>query len=191
MSGLKVLVVAATLAAASASAAALPKFSLSDSSGGTHTSAEFAGSRAVVLFFITSDCPISNGYVPEMNRIAQAYSSKGVRFFGVNADLTTPLADVQRHAKDYGFTFPVLLDPQQILIRFTGATITPQAAVLQPAGALAYLGRIDNRVEGFGQQRPHATENDLRDALDQVLTGKTVAKPATKAVGCSIVIGKL
>jgi peroxiredoxin len=180
----------AALCAAAACAAGLPKFSLTDSAGATHPSAEFTSSHAVVLFFITTDCPISNGYVPEMNRIAQAYASKGVRAYGVMTDITTPLAEVQKHSKEYGFTFPVLLDPKQTLIRFTGASITPQAAVLQAGSTLAYLGRIDNRVEGFGQQRPQATQNDLRDALDQVLAGKAVAKPTTKAVGCSIVIGK-
>lgn len=177
--------------AAAAAGAGLPGFTLSDSAGGSHTSAEFASAKAVVLFFITTDCPISNGYVPEMNRIAQSYSARGVRFYGVMADLTAPIADVQKHAKEYGFSFPVLLDPKQTLIRFTGATITPQAAVLLSSGVLAYLGRIDNRVEGFGEQRPRATENDLRDALDQVLAGKAVLRPSTKAVGCSIVIGKL
>lgn len=177
--------------AAAAWGAALPQFTLSDSAGGLHASAEFTSAKAVVLFFITTDCPISNGYAPEMNRIAQTYASRGVRFYGVMADLTTPLAEVSKHAKEYGFTFPVLLDPKQTLIRFTGASVTPQAAVIQPAGTLAYLGRIDNRVEGFGEQRPRATENDLRDALDQVLAGKAVLRPSTKAVGCSIVIGKL
>ena len=186
----KAFLLSAALATA-AWGAALPQFTLSDSAGGSHASAEFASAKAVVLFFITTDCPISNGYAPEMNRIAQAYASRGVRFYGVMADLTTPLAEVRKHAKEYGFAFPVLLDPKQTLIRFAGATITPQAAVLQPTGALTYLGRIDNRVEGFGEQRPRATENDLRDALDEVLSGKPVAMPSTKAVGCSIVIGKL
>lgn len=186
----KVLVLGA-LMAAGAWGAALPKFRLADSAGGTHTNAEFSSARAVVLFFIATDCPISNGYVPEMNRVAQTYSAKGVRIYAVMADTTTPLAEIRKYAKEYGFTFPVLLDPEQTLVKFTGASITPQAAVLQPSAAVAYLGRIDNRVEGFGEQRPRATENDLRNALDEVLAGKPVAKPSTKAVGCSIVIGKL
>jgi peroxiredoxin len=177
------------LAAAAAFGAAVPKFSLADSSGAMHTDAEWRTARASVIFFITTDCPISNGYVPEMNRIAHDYASRGVRVYAVMADTTTPLAEVQKHAKDYAFTFPVLLDPKQTLVRFTGASITPQAAVISPAGSMAYLGRIDNRVEGFGQQRPQATQHELRDALDEVLAGKPVAKTATKAIGCSIVMG--
>ena len=182
-------VITVLLAAAATLGAAAPKFSLADSSGATHTDAEWRTGRASVLFFITTDCPISNGYVPEMNRIAHAYASRGVRVYAVMADTATLLGEAQKHAMDYGFAFPVLLDPKQTLVRFTGASITPQAAVISPSGSMVYLGRIDNRVEGFGQQRPQATQHELRDALDEVLAGKSVAKPATKAIGCSIVIG--
>lgn len=164
-----------------------PKFTLNDTAGASHTQAEWQSAKAVVLYFITTDCPISNSYVPEMNRIAQDYAARGVRFYGVIADTSTPLADVRKHVQEFGYTFPMLLDPKQTLIRFTKADTTPEAAVLTPGSALKYLGRIDNRVEGFGKQRPQATEHDLRDGLDAVLAGKAVARPAIAPVGCSIV----
>jgi peroxiredoxin len=186
---LKLSAISLLVAAAGVFGATAPKFSLADSSGAKHTDAEWRTARASVIFFITTDCPISNGYVPEMNRIAHDYSSRGVHVYAVMADTSTPLAEVQRHAKDFGFTFPVLVDPKQTLVRFTGASITPQAALISPAGSMVYLGRIDNRVEGFGQQRLQATQHELRDALNEVLAGKPVAKPATKAIGCSIVMG--
>jgi peroxiredoxin len=170
------------------SGAPAPKFTLADTAGGTHTEAEWRSALSVI-FFITTDCPISNGYVPEMNRIAHDYASRGVRVYAVMADTGTPLAEVQKHAKEYGFTFPVLLDPKQILVRFTGASVTPEAAVISAGAAKVYLGRIDNRVEGFGVQRSQATQRDLRDALDALLAGKPVATPSTKAIGCSIVLG--
>lgn len=183
---LTILLVAASAVAIGASA---PKFSLVDAAGATHTDSEWRTAHAAVLFFITTDCPISNGYVPEMNRIAHDYASRGVRVYAVMADTSIPLAEVRKHSQEYGFTFPVLLDPKQTLVRFTGASITPQAAMISPAGSMVYLGRIDNRVEGFGQQRQQATQHDLRDALDEILAGEPVAKPATKAIGCSIVMG--
>jgi peroxiredoxin len=177
------------LAAVAISGAPAPQFSLTDSAGVAHTDAEWRAAHAAVLFFIAADCPISNGYVPEMNRVAHDYASRGVRLYAVMADTSISLPEVQKHAKEFGFTFPVLLDPKQILVRFTGASVTPQVAVISPGGAMVYLGRIDNRVEGFGLQRSQATQRDLRDALDEVLAGKPVAKPAGKAIGCSIVLG--
>jgi hypothetical protein len=143
----------------------------------------------VVLYFVTTDCPLANGYAPEMNRIAQAYGSRGVLFYAVQGDTTIPVAEVRQHAHDYGYTFPALLDPRQVLAHRTGATVTPEAAVLSPAGAVLYLGRIDNRVEDFGKVRIQATEFDLRDALDAVLGGHPVPHPRTHALGCAITNG--
>jgi peroxiredoxin len=164
----------------------LPPFSLADTEGRTHTPAEWNSKRAVVLFFLTTDCPLCNNYVPEMNRIAQTYTPKGVAFYGIQGDATVPATDVRQHAKDFAFSFPYLFDQEESLATYTGATATPEAAVLSPGGHLLYLGRIDNRLEDFGKQRVQVTEFDLRDALDAVLNGKPVPHARTKALGCAI-----
>jgi peroxiredoxin len=175
------------LAIVLASAAArLPQFSLADTGGNTHTPAEWSGKRAVVLFFLTTDCPLCNNYVPAMNRLAQAFSGRGVAFYGVQGDATVPDADVRRHVKDFAYTFPYLFDPEESLATYTGATSTPEAAVLSPSGQLWYLGRIDNRLEDFGKQRVQVTEFDLRDTLEAILNGKPVPHARTKALGCAI-----
>jgi len=163
-----------------------PRFSLTDTSGQTHTPAEWASKRAVVLFFLTTDCPLCNSYVPELNRIEQAYGPRGVAFYGIQGDATVADAEVRRHAREFGYQFPYLFDPEESLAAYTGATATPQAAVLTPKGELLYLGRIDNRLEDFGKQRVQVTEFDLRTSLDAILAGKPVPKARTKALGCAI-----
>jgi peroxiredoxin len=165
---------------------AVPQLQLRDTQGAVHTAAEWGGAKAILLFFVTTDCPVANSYVPEMNRIHDAYAGRGVRVYAVQADTTAPDAAVAAYARDFRYGFPVLLDPHQQLVQLTGATITPQAAVLSPDGRVLYLGRIDNRVVDFGKQRPQATEADLREALDEVLAGKPVAHPFTKSLGCAI-----
>ena len=109
-----------------------------------------------------------------------------MRFYAVQGDTTIAGGEVRQHARDFAYRFPVLLDPQQILARHTGATITPEAVVLSPQGEVLYLGRIDNRVEDFGKVRLQATEFDLRDALDATLAGRPAPRPRTHAIGCSI-----
>jgi peroxiredoxin len=164
----------------------LAPFSLIDTEGHTHTPSEWSGKRAVVLFFLTIDCPLCNTYVPEMNRIAQTYSPRGVAFYGVQGDATVPAADVRRHVKDFAYSFPYLFDQDESLATYTGAMATPEAAVLSPSGQLLYLGRIDNLLEDFGKQRTKVTEFDLRDTLDAILSGKPVPHARTKALGCAI-----
>jgi thiol-disulfide isomerase/thioredoxin len=171
--------------------AALPlRFSLRDTEGRTHTAAEWGGKRFVVLFFLTTDCPLCNSYVPELNRIDQAYAPRGVAFYAVQGDATIPVADVQRHVREYRYQFSYLLDPEESLAQYTGATTDPEAAVLTPAGEVLYLGRIDNRMEDFGNQRAKVTQFDLRDTLDALLAGKPVPKSRTKALGCAITRAK-
>jgi len=139
-----------------------------------------------VIFFKTIDCPLSNSYVPEMNRLHQEYSGSGVAFYAVEADTTVADDAVRRHAKEFGFTYPVLIDKRQALARHTGATATPEVAVLSNSGKLLYRGRIDNRVEDFDKRRNVTTEHDLRNALVAVLAGRPVPRATTRVVGCAI-----
>jgi len=143
-----------------------------------------SGQKATVFFFILPDCPLANRCAPEINRIAADYRARGVRSFVayVGDDISANAA--RQHAKEYGFTCPVLLEGAQHLVRFTGVTISPEAAVLSPGNKLLYRGRVDDRLIAFGKQRPEPTRHDLREALDAILDGKPVPTPITKAVGC-------
>jgi peroxiredoxin len=166
--------------------AAPPQFRLPDVHGGVHTAAEWSGRKAIVLFFVIQDCPVSNSYVPEMNRIEQTYSSRGIRFYAVQTDISAPAAVSAEYARAYRLGFPLLLDSSQILVRLADATVTPQVAILSAGGEVLYRGRIDNRVEDFGSQRPEATVHDLRDALDAVLAGHPPRIKFTRSIGCAI-----
>src|SRR5437867_3223156 len=78
-----------------------PPFRLRDTQGALHTSAEWAGAKAAVVFFITIDCPIGNSYVPEMNRIREAYGPRGVVIWAVQADPSVAVAAVAKYASEY------------------------------------------------------------------------------------------
>src|SRR4051812_29412411 len=85
---------------------------------------------ATVLLFIAPDCPISNGYAPEITRVASAYGPKGVALYAIHSDPRVSAETARKHASEYGYAFPVLLDPNQALAHRVGATVTPEAAVL-------------------------------------------------------------
>ena len=162
-------------------------FRLADTAGVVHSERELASASAVVLFFLAPECPISQGYVPEMNRIARAYAARGVRVFGVQSDPAASEAEVHRHVAEYKYEFPVLNDRGQRLVDHTGATVTPEAVLMTRAGALLYRGRIDNRSVSLGVRRPQATQFDLRSAVDAALAGHATSFTRTTAIGCSIV----
>jgi len=176
----------ATLSVLVLSAAVPVRFDLTDTNGTRHTAEEWRGKKAVVLFFTMTDCPLANGYVPEMNRMRAAYDPRGVAFYAVQVDNTVTDADVKKYAQAYNYTFPMLNDPRQILARLTGAKVTPEVAVLSSTGEVLYLGRVDNKVEDLTRPKYAATEPELRNALDAVLAGKAPKEAKTRAVGCSI-----
>ena len=143
--------------------------------------------KASVLFFVTSDCPISNSYAPEIQRICSDYGPKSVscNLVYVDPDLTLP--DVKKHVREYGYSgVPAILDSAQKLVQAAGATTTPEAVVISPSGQVLYRGRIDNVYASLGKRRPAATERDLRTALDEILSGRPVSTRETKAIGCYI-----
>ncbi len=161
-------------------------FRLQDTAGDWHTEAEWKGVRAVVVVFLATDCPISNGYVPELRRIYEKYSPLGVKFYGVQPNAMEKPEEAATFVREFGLPFPLLFDPKHALVNATGAVTTPEVALLSASGATAYLGRIDNLYAQIGQKRYAATEFDLRNAIDAVLAGKPVAKARTKSVGCTI-----
>lgn len=155
-----------------------------DTDGQVH--APLATGKITTLIFISPDCPISNAYAPELNRIVAEYSAKGGAFFLVHADPQVSAETARKHAAEYGYRCPVLLDPRQTLVHRTGVTVTPEAAVFATDGALLYRGRIDDWYADLGKRRATPRTRDLRDALDAALAGKPVPTATTAAIGCFI-----
>jgi thiol-disulfide isomerase/thioredoxin len=167
----------------SPSSGAEPLF-LRDTAGASIEPLAVGTNRVVIFLFISTDCPISNAYAPEVNRIAAQYGRRGVaiRLVHADADVTPEIA--RKHLADYRYTMTAVLDPAQKLAGRLGAKITPEAFVVAADGRTVYRGRIDDMFPALGKRRPEPTERDLRNALDAFLEGRPVAKPVTQAVGC-------
>jgi len=139
---------------------------------------------ANVLVFVASDCPISNGYAPEINRICAGHTN--FTFFIVQVDPELTWAAAKHHARTFDLRPPVLLDPKHQLVKLAKATVTPEAVVLGKKRQILYRGRIDNLYAALGKKRAAATEHNLRDALTAIAAGKAVKQSETKAIGCLI-----
>lgn len=146
-----------------------------------------ADTKAIVFIFTSTDCPISNRYAPEVRRIAETFASKGVvvRLVYVNPADEPPAIREHMAAFSYAGAIEALRDPAHALVKFAGATVTPEAMVYA-GGRVVYRGRIDDRYVDLGVERPAATTRDLAAALAAVVAGKPVAPARTQAVGCFI-----
>jgi peroxiredoxin len=157
-----------------------------DLKGTKHVPLDAKGARAVVFFFMVADCPVANYYTSEISAIVKDHAGKPVRFFVVHVDPDLTPAKARAHAKEYGITCPVLIDAKHQLVKATGATMTPEAAILTPEGKIAYRGRIDDRYVELGKRRIAPTQRDVRKALTALLAGQPVKEPRSQAIGCPI-----
>ena len=123
-----------------------------DADGGARTPLVVpSGDRAAVVLFVGVDCPISNGYGPQLKQLMADYGGRGVAFYAVYDDPAVTPATALAHAKSFGLSCPAVLDPHGMLAGRVGATVTPEVAVIDAAGRMAYRGRVDDRVRRLGQ----------------------------------------
>lgn len=152
--------------------------------GGKSVSIPVPGARATVLIFTMKDCPIANRMAPNIRRIATEYRPRGVESFLVYIESPLRWKEIEKHQKEFDLPLRALMDPKHLLAKQCGASITPQAIVLDPKGRVRYIGRINDLYEEHGKAKERPTREDLRIALDQFLGGSEITRPVTQAVGC-------
>ena len=145
-----------------------------------------ADARATVFLFVNAECPISNRYAPELRRLHAAFASRGVVFRRVYPGTDASAESISKHTREFDLPGEALRDPKSRFAAKAGARVTPEAAVFLPDGQLVYHGRIDDRFKDLNVERPTPTRRDLSEALEEILAGKPVSVPETKAVGCVI-----
>ena len=142
--------------------------------------------KAVVLIFVSTECPIANRYVSELTRLYEVYQTKGVSFWLVYADADESAEKIRKHVAEYHHQIPALRDADHRLVKLCEARRTPEAVVFAPGRDRQYRGRIDDRFQDYDKSRKSASQHDLQNAIEAVLAGKPVPSPETPAIGCYI-----
>lgn len=158
-----------------------------DVAGQTHAPFEDQTTRAVVLVFISVDCPIANAYQPLLKKLARQHADQGVRWFMIHPHSGTTPERATTHARQFEIEVPIVVDPQQTITRRVGARVTPEVLVFAAGEKeAAYQGRIDNLHAGFGKKRAAATTHELADALQAIVDGQPIQVKRTEPIGCFI-----
>ncbi|MGH2567408.1 MAG: thioredoxin family protein, partial [Bacteroidota bacterium] len=156
-------------------------FTLEDYNGVKHSLSNYKDSKAIVLMFIATQCPVSNAYNARMVDLFKNYKEKDVAFIGINSNKQESVEEIKDHANKNGFAFTVLKDWKNVIADRFEASVTPEIYVLSSNLELLYHGRIDD-----SQRLERVNSRDLRAALDELLAGKDVSVASTKAFGCAI-----
>ena len=162
-------------------------FKLKDISGKTMTLADAKGSQGTLVIFSCNTCPWVIRWEDRYVSIADTYTSKGIGVIAVNSnaarfDGDDSLEEMIKHAEKNNYNFPYVQDPRSQLASEFGATKTPHIYLFDNNDVLVYRGAIDDNA----RDARTVEEPFLANAIDQLLSGRSIEKPTSKAIGCSI-----
>lgn len=162
-------------------------FRLIDHRDASHELYRLADAEAVVLYTYGVGCPIVRQSMPELTRIGEEYTEKGVEFLLIDGNSHNSRADLAADAEEFSVGFPILSDAAQTVVRSLGVSRTAEAIVLDPQDdwKILYRGALDDRLD-YGAQKTEAEHTWLRDALDAHLAGEEITTASSTVKGCKI-----
>ncbi|MCG6154803.1 redoxin domain-containing protein [Rubinisphaera margarita] len=178
------LVSVATFADEARSGTAIHNFVLRDQDGLTRSLAGVE-SRAVVVVFLGTECPLAKLYSGRLQAMADEYNGERLTVLGIMSNQHDSVDNIGEYAEKHQLTFPLLKDVHNRVADQFEAERTPEAFLLDEERTVVYRGRIDDQF-GVGTYRDEPRNHDLKDALDDLLAGRDIRTSRTEAVGCII-----
>src|SRR5579859_3145860 len=109
-----------------------------DAAGKTFSLYDFKDKKAIVIVFLSFECPVSTSYSQPLANMAKEFGKHGVAFLGLTTNEDDTAAEVAKLAKRYGIPFPVVPDVKLVAADALGAQITPEVFVLDGNFILRY-----------------------------------------------------
>ena len=168
---------------------AAPDFSLADVvSGKTVSLGEFADQKAMLVMFICRHCPFVKHVEYELAQIGIDDESKDVGIVAISANDPAESSDdapesLKEMAAQLGFKFPYLYDESQATAKAYSAACTPDFFLFDRSRQLVYRGQLDDSRPDNGKP---VTGEDLRGAIDAVLSDQPVDSDQRASIGCNI-----
>lgn len=165
-------------------------FSLENIDGKMVSLADFKSAKGFIVIFTCNTCPYAQLYQDRIEALNKKYASQGYPVIAIQPNDTDlkpgdNLQAMKQVSEVKGFTFPYLLDKDQSVYPKYGATKTPHVFILEKTNQgniVRYIGAIDDNYQSADLVKTKYVEN----AVDELLSGKSVRETETKAIGCSI-----
>lgn len=165
-------------------------FSLLNVDGKKVSLAQYKDAKGFIVIFTCNHCPYAKMYEDRIIELNNKYAAKGYPVIAINPNDTDQqqedsFENMQKRAKEKGFTFPYLHDTSQEITTAYGATRTPHVYLLnkkKKGYKVEYIGAIDNNHKDAAK----VDQKYVEDAIQQLMAGKKPKTTFTKAIGCSI-----
>ena len=161
-----------------------PTFTLPEARGGD-VALDPSAAPATVVVFTANGCPYALAWHDRIQQVARDYAGRQVAVVQIVSNDETghpedSLESMRLRTVNGEIVGPYLRDADQEAVAAYGATATPEVFVLDAHGVVRYHGAPD-----ADHSDPAANARWARDALDDVLAGRTVRRPQTSPAGCS------
>ena len=165
-----------------------PYFSLVNVDGQTVSLSDFDDAPALLVIFMCNHCPYVIHVADHLAQLGQEYMARGLAVVGINSnDVASYPADspeqMVAEAEERGYVFPYLYDETQEVAQAYQAACTPDFFLFDKNKKLVYRGQLDSSRPDSGIP---VTGEDLRLAIDTVLSGQTPSEDQTPSLGCNI-----
>lgn len=163
-----------------------PLFNLTATNGKTYNISDIK-EDLLVVFFTCNHCPYVIGSDEVTRKTADKFSSKGVRFVGINSNSKNTYEEdsfpnMVKRMEEHKFPWIYLYDESQEVAKAYGALKTPHFFVFNKNRELIYTGRaVDNPKDST-----KINISDLENALDQYLSNEEITVKVTNPIGCNI-----
>lgn len=167
----------------------VPNFTLPNAvDAKVYSFSDVQGKRGTVVMFICNHCPYVMHVFDGIASLANDYMKQGFGFVAISSNDVENYPDdspelMKKTAEEQGFNFPYLYDESQDVAKAYDAACTPDFYLFNAEMSLVYRGQMDN-------SRPKnnipVTGNDLRAALDALLTGTPIDSLQKPSLGCNI-----
>ncbi len=147
-------------------------------------SKSLATHEAVALFFLGTDCPVSNRYIPLVKEWNASLRDRGALVVGVYSEKGITAQATTEHTKEYEVDFPTVRDAEGSFADAMGVSRLATVIILDDKGVLRYRGRFDNVFSKEGTAPTRIPE--AGNAMDSILKGEPVTVPETEVSACTL-----
>lgn len=166
-----------------------PQYDLPDTvSGKNYSLDDIKGEVGTLIMFICNHCPFVKHVNHELVKLANDYKNKKISFAAISSNDVVNYPDdspelMKQVALQLSYPFPYLYDETQQVAKDYQAACTPDFFIYDKDMLLVYRGQLDDSRPG--NEIP-VTGEDIRQALDCLISDKPVPEKQKSSIGCNI-----
>ncbi len=167
--------------------AQMPSFKLKDPNGNVFEGAQLYGVKGLLVAFTCNHCPYAVAVWPRLIKLTSEAKKLGVNTVGINPNIHPDYPEdapprMKEKIKEWGISFPYLIDETQEIARVFQAQCTPDLYLFDTNRKLVYHGRLDDNWK----EETKVKRQELKEAIENLASGKPISPKQYPSMGCSI-----